>query len=252
MKTELIQNIGLSDKEASVYLAILNLGEASIVQIARLAQIKRTSIYYFIDHLVELDLIERIIKKGNTTYRASTPQKLVDLQQKRLEQTKGLLPEIMNIFNTSQHKPHVNYYEGYGEVKNVLMEEARCQKEALYIWPGKNILGMIGGKSFLEMLDSMRREHNVSLKVIVFPESETIFRGSEYGQEHKREARMAPQELEIPMAIAIYDTGKVGFISSEKETFGLLIESREVYLSMKILWQVLWKVSKPVGKQELL
>ena len=50
-EAELIQTLGLSEHEAAVYLAALELGEANIQEISRKSGVKRTSIYNFIDTL---------------------------------------------------------------------------------------------------------------------------------------------------------------------------------------------------------
>ena len=49
-----LQNIGLSEKGANVYLASLKLGEATVLSLAKHSGVKRTSIYYVLSELKEL------------------------------------------------------------------------------------------------------------------------------------------------------------------------------------------------------
>ena len=50
---EIIKNLGLTTKAAKIYLAALELGEASVQQLAQKSRIKRTTLYYILDELVE-------------------------------------------------------------------------------------------------------------------------------------------------------------------------------------------------------
>ena len=48
---KILENLGLSDNEARVYLASLSLGSTTIMKIAQTAEIKRTTVYSVIDSL---------------------------------------------------------------------------------------------------------------------------------------------------------------------------------------------------------
>lgn len=249
-KIELLKKIGLNEKEAKVYLAILELGSATIKPIATRAGVKRTSIYYFIDHLVELGLISQIAIKGKMHYKALPPTRLVDLEQEQLQMTQNLLPEFMSVFNTAGGKPRINYYEGPEQMKNIVREEPRCQKEVLYIWPGVDIMEMIGGTKFMEEIDQGRMKRGVMIKVIRFKEKDVTFKTSAHGTKYMREMRFAPPNVHLTMGIGIYDTVKVGFFSSQKEGFGILIESEELTQAMRIFHQLLWEKSTPAKPGE--
>lgn len=244
-KETLIKNLGISEKEARVYLAILELGDSTIKPIADRSGVKRTSIYYFIDHLVELGLVEQAIIRGRTHYKALPPHNLVSLQESRLKEIERALPEFLSIYNVSTKKPHISYYEGPEQMRNIMLEENRCKKEALCIWPGQDVINMIGGREFMEELDRTRRANGTFLKVIRFRQKEVTFEGSASGPEHMREIRWATPGTEFPMAICIYDTGKVGFLTSQKEGFGIMIESKELEIAMKYLFNLFWQKATP-------
>src|SRR3989344_1460087 len=54
---EIVKNLGLSTKAAKIYLASLELGEASVQQLAQKAKIKRTTLYYILEDLVEAGVL---------------------------------------------------------------------------------------------------------------------------------------------------------------------------------------------------
>ncbi|OGD61915.1 hypothetical protein A2215_02145 [Candidatus Berkelbacteria bacterium RIFOXYA2_FULL_43_10] len=241
----LLKDIGLNDKEAKTYMAILELGKSTIKPISLRAGIKRTSIYNFIDHLVELGIISQAEIRGRMHYKAEAPEKLLEIQQARLERIKSSLPEFLSVFNSNVKKPKIHYYEGVEQIKNIVREEPRCQTEALYIWPGEDVTEMVGGEKFMTDINKQRIEKGVFIKSIRFRDKDVPFETSSHGLENLLEIRWAPSDINISIGIGIYDTGKVSFFSSKEENFGILIESKELYDAMRVFHDLLWEKSTP-------
>ncbi|HLD20422.1 MAG TPA: hypothetical protein VJB93_04235, partial [Patescibacteria group bacterium] len=57
----------------------------------------------------------------------------------------------------------------------------------------------------------------------------------------------APQDMIFPMTIYIYDK-KVGIIATQKENFGMIIESEDFYTTLKNLFEIMWQVTRVGGK----
>ena len=60
--------IGLSDKEADVYLAALQLGYSSVQEISQKANINRTTAYTHIKNLISRGLLNATEKNGKIFY----------------------------------------------------------------------------------------------------------------------------------------------------------------------------------------
>lgn len=247
MNTEILTTtLGMSEKEARVYLAILELGEATVQPISRRSSIKRTSIYYFIDHLVENGLISQAQIRGRKHYKAEPPEKLIELQKSRLKHVEEALPQFLSIYNVSTRKPRISYFEGAEQVKNIIREEPKCQKEMWAIWSAKDISEMVRDHKFMQEIERERVEKGIKIKVIRIREKDEPFSEFSGGPGQNRELRYAPEGTVFPMAISIYDTGKVGLMSSKKEGFGILIESEELVMVMRVFFEALWAQSKEI------
>lgn len=236
----LIKNLGLTDKEAAVYLAILELGESTVQPIAQAAGVKRTSVYYFIDHLVELGLIEVAVIRNRKHFKARSPEYLANLQQQRLAEIQEVIPQFMSIYNTSTTKPKISYFEGPEQVRQIMLEELN-HKTIRSIWPMKEIVEMIGGSPFMARLVSQLKKKGAKVKAIRFPHQEVEYEGwQNTPQESWREIRYAKEGTYFPLAIQIYDEDTVAFISSKKEGFGIMIESVELAAAMIYLFELFW------------
>ena len=248
----LLKDIGLTDKEAKTYLAILELGSSTIKPISLRAGIKRTSIYNFIDHLVTLGLISPSEIRGRTHYKAESPQKLVEIQRTRLSELESNIPYFMNLYSDKGSKVKISYFEGPEQIKNLANEGLNCQKEILYIWPGEEMTEKIGGSRFWNNFSKKRTEKGINVKLVRFQGKSNLWEASVSGLEYLRETRWAPKELEdtVDMGVAIYDNGKVGLFAPDQESYGILIESQSYEKTMRMLFNFLWTASKPAKPGE--
>lgn len=251
-KEILLKNLGLDDKEAKTYLAILELGESTIKPIALRAGLKRTSVYNFIDHLVELGLIGQSQKNGRTHYKAFSPEKLVEIEQERVRMVRETMPEFLSIYNDKVNKPKVSYFEGPAQLRSLGREALLCKEEVCYLWPGPEITSITGGEGFWNEISQERIERHIFVKLIRFHGKDRLWDYSASGLEYLRETRWAPKDLEnlVDTGIAIYDTGKVGIFGSKEEAFGILIESQSYMKTMRMFFDLLWEKSTPAKPGE--
>jgi len=134
-------SVGLTDKEAEVYLAALQLGYASVQEIAAKANINRTTAYTHIKNLISRGLINAIEKNTKVYYLAERPEKLKYLQEqqeKEIERRRELLDKIMpkleSIYNLAKDKPSVRYYsyENKSDLELVRNEIAELRCDEMY------------------------------------------------------------------------------------------------------------------------
>lgn len=114
-----LQKLGLSDKEARVYLAALELGYAPIQDIAKKAGINRATTYVIMDQLIHKGIAAHFNKGKKRYFVAEAPDKLMGLlriRERELEEQrreyKRILPELRSLYNLSDSKPKVLFYEG--------------------------------------------------------------------------------------------------------------------------------------------
>lgn len=243
MDTEtILEKFGLSEKEAKVYMAVLELGSSTVKPISLRSGVKRTSVYNFIDELVDRGLISVTLKRGRHYYQAQSPDRLIEIERERYKKLKVLMPQFMAMYNSLKEKPKIHYYEGKRGLKQLFSEEIRAKKEILYLWPLRDLINIIG-KKYLERINKERIKRGIPIKVIRHPEKEVWFKMSEGDPKYLRELRFTPKKLKYSMGFGIYDSKKIAFLLSQKENIGIMIESREMAQMMTMLFNVLWNIS---------
>src|SRR3989338_3406537 len=115
---EVLKTIGLSEKEAQVYLGLLELGRGTVSSVTRRVGINRTSGYHLLDGLVSKGLISVSGKEPKQEYIAESPEKITDLLKKQLEKDEArlksaeeLVPQLKSLHNVTD-RPRVRFYEG--------------------------------------------------------------------------------------------------------------------------------------------
>src|SRR3989338_5621069 len=93
----ILKQMGLSEKQAEVYLSLLELGESPMTKIARKANLKRPTVYLIIDELMVLGLCSEIVKGKKKVYSATHPRRLVEITHFRNKQAEKILPELVAV-----------------------------------------------------------------------------------------------------------------------------------------------------------
>lgn len=121
-----IEDLGLSNKEARVYVANLMLGPSGVQQIAELSGIKRVTTYVILESLVSMGLVSQTIKARKTLFNAESPEnlkRLLDSREKSLKEQRQQLLEIMPDLNALKNlptdAPMVKFYEGIEAIRSI-------------------------------------------------------------------------------------------------------------------------------------
>src|SRR3989339_2265497 len=115
-----LTHLGLTEKEAAVYVAALQLGPAAVQEISDRAQVNRATTYVMIDSLSARGLLSSTEKDGRRIFMAESPERLLvllRLQKKEMEAKEEeliqVLPKLNAFFNRAAEKPEVRYLEGH-------------------------------------------------------------------------------------------------------------------------------------------
>src|SRR3989344_8137244 len=113
----LLSGAGLNEKEAGLYLAGLELGEASLQQLAKEAGIKRPTAYDVIRELEGKGLFSQSIRNKKRYFVAEDPEVVLGLLKTREEALARALPSLKLLLQTGGRKPRVKFYDGVEGLK---------------------------------------------------------------------------------------------------------------------------------------
>jgi sugar-specific transcriptional regulator TrmB len=234
-----LQKLGLNEKEARVYLALLDLGKSSAIAIADKAGVKRPTTYLVLSELARKGLVSVIPRVKKALYQAESPEKLSFLLESQRRVLKDIMPELLAHYKPGGLKPSVKFFSGTEGIKTVYYDTLK---------EGKEILAFLGVKEaeeslkefFLKEYGPRRAAAKIFARVIAPKTPEA----KEYQKQDKmffRETRFIDSKI-YPFSIEknIYGN-KVAIIShARKEQFGLIIISPEIVRTEKSIFEFIW------------
>ena len=237
MSKSLIKNLNLTEHQAAVYLAALELGQAPMQDLARKSGVKRTTIYKFIDELRERGLILETRHHKRNFYSGVAPEQLVELQKNHLVELEDLMPELKAVQNRAKNKPKVMFYEGLEAIKEMYTDTLKEKKPIVALSDFSNTDQALG--KFIENYPDERARKNITLQWIIpdTPEARE-FTKRDYGL--LRETKFLPN-AHFKIDLNIYGN-KVSLVKAGfPHPFAVLIEDPDVAETFREAWKQLWE-----------
>ncbi len=241
-----LQSFGFSEKEAIVYIALLELGKGTVTQISRKAGINRTTGYDILSSLANKGLTTISGKEPKSEFAVEPPEAITAYLKKLAEQTAeqikksdGLIPELA-LLHAKQNRPKIKFYEGTEGLRHVY-EDTLTSTEAIRAYA--NVDDMHKGlPNYFPEYYKRRAGKGIAIRAIV-PKTPTGEERGAHDAEEKREiAFVPPEKYYFSPEINIYDN-KV-MIASWREKLGVIIESAEIADAMKKIYELAWAEAK--------
>ncbi len=239
-----LQKLGLSDKEALVYLASLELGPSPVQVIARKAEVNRATTYVMVEALLRKGLMSTFEKGKKVMYTAEKPERLhriihnerIALDEKE-QVIKHLLPDLEAISSSSGERPKVSFYENE--------EGLEAMREVLFDSSVAVIEDFISFDDLRHLLPKENwKRHNERLAKRKI-KGRTIYTSENHEQpsettKHLWEFRRIPKE-KFPMHGELTVFGnKVAMIALKGKLVGVIIESKEMATMVKSMFDLAW------------
>jgi sugar-specific transcriptional regulator TrmB len=245
-----IEELGLSNKEARVYVANLMLGPAGVQQIADASGIKRVTTYVILESLVGLGLVSQTTKAKKTLFNAEAPENLSRLLERRedqlkeqKQQLKALMPELTSLKSLPKESPDVKFYDGAEGIKTVV-KSFIAESKATGV---KELYGMSNLDQLYSFFPEISAAESNPDRVRAGLHSKIIYttiRGQiyqPYDSQKNREAKyVSPDDYVINGDMGIVGD-RVAMVSlTGPKPVGLIITNHELAQSMKSLFEMAW------------
>ncbi len=233
-----LKDFGFSKKEADVYLAVLELGDATITDIAKKVKFPRTSCYEIVKTLIARHMISYFVKKRTRLYVAEDPKKIVSFFKHRAEIFKEILPRLLAHSGKAGARPIIRFYEGEAGLKTILDEIIDEKRNFDAITSIDDAHTLFSG-DFYEFIEN-RKKHFLHVRLLTdhSKRSEAL---REKDDEELRETRFVPCEYNFKTANWIFGD-KVALLSLKKEhPIGIVIEDTAIADTFRMYFELLWK-----------
>lgn len=231
-----LMKFGFSEKEAAVYLALLNEDSLSLLDISRKTNIHRPALY---ELLPKLEAKELVLKKKigkREYYSAESPQKIEKLFNKIQSGFQLFIDRLNDQYTNINKRPSVHYYYGK-KGYNYLFDDiaSSTPKDGIYY----RYSARRTDEKFFNPTDyyfKMRDKKRFERKVIT-----SVAKNKDKGKRLEREIKVIPENIDLfddNVSSYIY-ADKVAFIDFDTQTT-FVINSKKIADFQKKLFQMLW------------
>lgn len=232
----LLETLGLEEKESKVYLCLLKIGEATATTIGEKTNLDRTLMYQIANKLIEKGLASYIIKNNVKYFSAANPKKLIEDLKEREKQLQKAMPQLIDLTKTKEEETKVEIYRGKEGLRTILKDIIRGGKD--YVAFGEEgkfqkVLP-IDVQRFVKELE----KNKIYERVLVRED----LRGKVL-KARDSEYRYIPQQYLSPVTTVVYGNKVADFIWTHPY-YVIVTKNKEVADSYRSHFEALWKIAK--------
>jgi sugar-specific transcriptional regulator TrmB len=244
MKEEL-KKFGLTENEARVYLALVELGEATATPIRNKTDLHTSRVYEALNSLIEKGMVSYFMRNNVKHFKAADPDVMFDILDDKKQELLKVMPQIKLLGNKKEKGYSVSLYEGYKAFKQIydhVLFNLKSGDEILVLGAQPETVHFLG-HTFFKQYTQRRIKRKISMRIIF--NHDALETAKEYNKLALTKAKVLPEGTIAPAAFDIYP-GKVSILILKEKPLVFHIDCKEVSDSYKQYFEFLWKVAKEV------
>jgi sugar-specific transcriptional regulator TrmB len=232
-----LNELGLSEQEISIYIALLRLGESPASTIAKEIGIKRTTVYPLLKSLTAKGCLLLYFKKNVRFYRPQKPKKLLKSFEKKIENFNSIIPFLESLEKKQISIPGLRFIETNKELEKFYYDIlAEYKNKSYYIigdieaWENNN------KSAFLKQYRKDRAKAGIKTKILLSynskifnPETESLL----------REYKYLPEKYSFKSTMDIFKD-KILIVSHSFNSIAVVIEIPEMVSIFKSMFEIIW------------
>lgn len=240
MNKDILKQIGLTEYEAEIYLALLANGQISAYELAEKAGLYRQVTYDSLKRLMEKGFVSEVTEGKKKLFKAIGPQLILEFLNEKTENYKQILPELIELNKAAKQPLIVETYKGKNVVRIALRDVINPLKETkgeLLCTAIDEYLPLEKYKTICDQYERDLLHYNIKERVIIREGTKGIFKkgSSKY--------RKIPEKFFNENPIQIYGDN-VQIIVWGNPDYLIIIRNKGVAESYRKQFELMWKFAK--------
>lgn len=247
MIQDILRALHFSDKESTIYLALIKIGSCTPAILSRKTGLNRTTIYDLLEILSRKGLVSNYKKGASTYFFAHNPRELAAyferekneyvMKAEKLEQgITSIIPELISLQNQSSTKPKVQFFEGERGLREAY-EDTLSSKGRILAYT--NVEEMFEAlPNFFPEYFKRRAKSKIAIDAVFVQNEKSRERAKRDNEELRRTKFLPDPSLTFSPEVKIYNDKML--IASWKEKMAIIIESKEFVDQQRIIFNLLW------------
>ncbi len=234
-----LHRLGLSRGEAKVYLALLRRGPLPVRVIKETTGLHRTTIYDFLEKLLQKGLASSVRRGGVRQFQAAAPERLLDRAQEQSEAAAAVVPALKRAAAPAQDLS-VEVYAGVEGLKAILNDVHRVGEDYVLFGVDESLFKERLPR-FMEQFLARERRLRIHERVLTRDDARFIYRRPSVRY------RCIPKEFFNPTATMVWGD-RVAIITWEPLAI-VRIQNAPLADSYRKHFELLWRQARPLPKK---
>ena len=236
MDAQILEDIGLTNAEIKVYLALLELGTSTAGPILEKSGLQNSVVHMALNKLIEKGFVTFVKEGKRNHYQATNPKHIIDFINEKKERFEDILPELLLKQKRAKEKPEIVTFRGIRGIKELLLEllEAGGQEHHTF---GSTAKSLMLGDTWWVSYHKKRAQKGIKAKLL-FNKSLAYWKAE--AKYPKSEIRYTKTGFE-PLTETIIRNHKIGIIIWTDKPLGSIIHQKEAAESYDNFFQLMWE-----------
>lgn len=234
----ILKSLGLLESEVKTYLAALELGPSTVLEINKKIGLSRQAIYTAIESLIDQGLMSSVEKGKKTLYTSESPERLRSFAEAKLKKMEATVREIKDISKDltliqKGDKPIVRMYEGEDGVKNMIANVIKSKPKHLDEFTNEQAVSNLFSEEDLKPLKIHLDKYNVTTNLL------SLTKDSNKLRKLSKRRTITRNDIDFHGDVMIYDDN-ISLQTTRGKLISIFIESKELADTMRALFKLAW------------
>jgi len=230
----ILKSLGLLESEISTYLAALERGPSTVIDLSKASKLSRQATYTAIELLTERGLMSSVVRGKKRFYSAEPPTKLLAYAKRkdtemhdRVKDLESLVPELDLV--VGGERPVVRVFEGKEGIKTIIQDiQNSAARESYEITDADALYSVLTPEDLKELRGTLQRK-NKKIK--------GIYAGKVGPKGINVQRKLLPKgDGGFQANIGIYGNS-IAMVTFSGKMYSLIIESPQLAKALKILFE---------------
>lgn len=237
----ILRELGLSKKEAEVYLVLLKLGKEGATRISSVSGVNRVTVYGLLNSLKQKGFVTSLQVDNKNLFVPLEPKKIMDLIRRKEDKFVEVLQDLEKLERSHDSESSIEIYQGSKGITEVL-QDILDNAKTIYVY-GNRIIG----EKLIEFESLNFRKERVKRGIKLFGISNILEDYIAKDQSWRKNSEFAiSKSLDILSTWTLIYGDRVVILSFDKELVGFLIKNKKVAEMHKFTFDKIWKEAKKV------
>ena len=244
MEEEIFRDLGFSEREIKVYLAMLELGSTTVGPIAAKTRMQHSKVYQTFEKLIDRGLVSFIIKSKTKYFLAQNPKQIMNIIKEKERKFSEILPQLEQKQQFSYDPQIATVYEGYKAIKamfdSILDEMNKSSYYYVFAFKDEYIMSELASR-FLRNIHMRLSDKDVDDRLIA---NISIIKEFKKNYANIENIKIRFSKFDLPFGLMIIDDRVINWVWGERPT-AIEIISKQIAQSYKKFFLDIWKLSNP-------